>query len=115
MVVNQTNPAIFDCSATGVPTPLIQWYRLDLLLNGTGLGINLRVNLTNTVNVSLGEVSTVVSTLSIRDTLGDDSGAYTCVASSVLSNYTDIVEERDEESVELFVQGKQTIHTPVLV
>ena len=106
LVVNQTNPATFDCSATGGPTPLIQWYQGDLLLDGTGLGINSRVDLTSTVNDgSLGEIGTVMSTLAISNTVGSDSGTYTCLATNVLTNYTQMIEERAEERIDLFVQG----------
>ena len=106
LVVNQTNPATFDCSATGIPTPLIQWYQGNLLLNGTGMDINSRVDLTSTVNDGyLGEIGTVMSTLTISNTMSNDSGTYTCVATNVLTNYTQMIEETAEERIELFVQG----------
>ena len=109
LVVNQTNSAIFDCSATGIPTPLIQWYRGDLLLNGTGPGINARVNVMNSASISLGELGTVMSTLTISDTIGNDSANYTCVATNELTNFTEILEERSDEIIELFVQGKYIV------
>ena len=105
LVVNETNSAIFDCSATGIPTPLIQWYRGDLLLNETGPGVNARVNMMNSVDISLGELGTAVSTLTIARTIGSDSGNYTCVASNEIINNTETVEERRDVSIELFVQG----------
>ena len=106
LVVNQTDSVTFECSATGIPTPLIQWYQSDLLLNGTGPGINSRVNLTTTVNISLGELSTAISSLTISDTMGGDSGNYTCAATNVLTNYTEMTEGRKIVIIELFVQGK---------
>ena len=106
LVVNQTDSVTFVCSATGIPTPLIQWYQGDLLLNGTGPGINSRVNLTTTVNTSLGELSTAISSLTISDTMGGDSGNYTCTATSVLTNYTEMTEGNNIEIIELYVQGK---------
>ena len=103
LVVNQTNPATFNCSATGIPTPLIQWYQGNLLLNGTGLGS--RVDMSSTVNAPFGEVGEVVSMLTISNTMGADSGNYTCVATNELINYTETIVGRDQESIALFVQG----------
>ena len=95
----------FVCSATGIPTPLIQWYQGDLLLNGTGLGINSRVNLTTTVN-AMRELGSVMSSLTISATMGGDSGTYICVATSVITNYTQTTQGRSDEIVKLFVQGE---------
>ena len=105
LVVNQTDSVPFKCSATGIPTPLIQWYQGDLLLNGTGPGINSRVNLTTTETPPLNNFGISASILTIRDTIGSDTGAYTCAATSVLTNYTEVAENRDEERIELVVQG----------
>ena len=105
LVVNQTDPVTFVCSATGIPTPLIQWYRGDLLLNGTGPGINSRVNLTTTVNEPLGELGNAMSTLTINDTMGGDSGDYTCVASNKQFGSDEVIEAADQDTIELFVQG----------
>ena len=105
LVVNATNPATFDCSATGIPTPDIQWYSGDLLLNGTGPGINTRVGLTLTANAPRGELGTAMSMLTINDTVGSDSGLYTCVATNLLTNYTEEVNGSDDENTDLFVQG----------
>ena len=106
LIVNQTDSVTFECSATGIPTPLIQWYQGDLLLNGTGPGINSRVNLITTETAPLGELSTAISSLTISDTMGGDSGNYTCAATNVLTNYTEMSEERKVVIIELFVQGK---------
>ena len=106
LVVNETNSVTFVCSATGIPTPLIQWYRGDLLLNGTGPGINTRVNVTSTEDTPLGELGTVMSTLTISDTIGSDTANYTCVATNELTNYTEMAVATNNEMIELFVQGK---------
>ena len=109
LIVNQTNPVTFECSATGTPTPLIQWYQGDLLLNGTGPGINSRVELTSVMIVPLGEHGTTRSTLAISYTMGGDSENYTCIASNQLINNDKITEARDQETIELFIQGKDII------
>ena len=107
LVVNQTDSVTFECSATGIPTPLIQWYRGDLLIDGTGPGINSRVNLTTTFNAPLGGLGTAMSNLTISDTVGGDSGNYICVATNELTNYTEITQRlSDDEIIELFVQSK---------
>ena len=56
-------------------------------------------------STALGEIGTVMSTLTISNTMGSDSRTYTCTATNVLTNYTQMIEERAEESTELFVQG----------
>ena len=108
LVVNQTDTVTFECSATGIPTPLIQWYQGDLLLNGTGPGINSRVNLTTAVNAPLDELGTAMSTLTINDTIGGDSGNYTCVASNKWFSSDEVMRAIDLDTIELLVQGKCT-------
>ncbi len=106
LVVNQTNSATFVCTATGLPTPLVQWYRGDLLLNGTGMDINSRVELNNTMmDGTQGQISTVISIITITDTIGDDSDTYSCVASNVMINIDAMEDGRDQQNVTLFVQG----------
>ncbi len=106
LVVNQTDSATFVCTITGLPTPLVQWYRGTILLNGTGMGINSRVELNQTMIAgSLGQIDTVTSSLTIKDTLGEDSDTYTCVASNDLI-HNDVMEEgRAEQNITLFIQG----------
>ena len=105
-MVNQADSATFVCTATGLPTPLVQWYRGDLLLNGTGMDIISRVELNNTMmDGSLGQISTVISMITITDTIGGDSDTYSCVASNALLN-NDVMEDgRNQQDVTLFVQG----------
>ncbi len=110
LVVNQTNSATFVCTATGLPTPLVQWYRGDLLLNGTGMDINSRVELNNTIMYgSLGQISTVISMITITDTIGGDSDTYSCVASNALINNGVMEDGRDQQNVTLSVQGNVII------
>ena len=42
----------------------------------------------------------------ISGTMGGDSGSYICVATNVLTNYTEMIEGRKVVIIELFVQGK---------
>ena len=106
LVVNQTDSATFVCTATGLPTPSVQWYRGTLLLDGTGMGINSRVALNQTMAAgSLGQVDTVTSSLTITDTLGEDSDIYSCVTTNNLLNINVTMEGRDQQNTTLFVQG----------
>ena len=104
LIVNQTDSVTFECSATGIPTPLIQWYQNDLLLNGTGPGINSRVDLTSIMNAPNGKLHISWSTLAINPIMGGDSGNYTCIASNQLIDNDEITEVRVQETIELFVQ-----------
>ena len=106
LVVNQTNSATFVCTATGLPTPLVQWYRGDLLLNGTGMNINSRVELNDTMmDGSLGQISTLKSMITITDTIGGDSDTYSCVSSNALINNGVMENGKDQQNVTLLVQG----------
>ena len=98
-VVNQTSSVTFVCAATGIPAPTIQWYRGNMLLNGT----NSRITINDTVfSMPFGDVASVGSSLSIDSTLGSDSGTYRCMATN---NLNDMEIGIDEENVALFVQG----------
>ena len=95
--VNETDPVIFTCSATGIPPPEITWMR-----NGVPFS-NTRVTLTmpELYSTDGGTISFVSRSLTLNNTMDADSGTYTCVASNgnaVTPNVT-----RD---FELFVNGK---------
>ncbi|XP_021701765.1 roundabout homolog 1 [Aedes aegypti] len=68
--VNQTLPvksvAILPCKAAGVPTPVISWYR-----DGIPVLTSSRINITDSGTLTISDLSK-----------NDDSGLYTCVASS---------------------------------
>lgn len=62
--VLEDNPVILQCPATGTPTPLITWYKNDILITGDQVGL-----------VILEDGS-----LQILATEADDSATYKCVA-----------------------------------
>ncbi|XP_053694709.1 roundabout homolog 2-like [Sabethes cyaneus] len=68
--VNQTLPiksvAILPCRATGVPTPVISWYR-----DGIPILTTARINISDSGTLTISDLN--------KD---DDTGLYTCVASS---------------------------------
>ena len=95
--MNVTEPVTFECTATGIPPPTIQWFRGDMLLapeEASGSGQNLLS--TNEVNLHLmlsepsqmlvptltGAVYQVERNLTFN-TNGSGTDLYTCIASNI--------------------------------
>jgi len=95
--VNVTEPVTFECIATGIPPPTIQWFRGDMLLapeEASGSSQNLLS--TNEVNLHLmlsepsqmlvptltGAVYQVERNLTFN-TNGSGTDLYTCIASNI--------------------------------
>lgn len=95
--MNVTEPVTFECIATGIPPPTIQWFRGDMLLapeETSGGGQNL-LN-TNEVNLHLmlsepsqmlvptltGTIYQVERNLTFN-TNGSGTDLYTCIASNI--------------------------------
>ena len=98
-VVNMSDSAIFQCNATGVPPPLIQWFRGQELLN---MSTDTRITLSDPYVVDPPrELATVGRTLTIRDTVNNDTGSYSCRASNAAEG------RMDTETFELFIQGME--------
>ena len=103
--VNETEVAIFECTATGIPPPTISWYR-----NGTELREDLdpRITLSNhsePLFVSRdGEVIYSISrSLMLANTRDDDSAIYTCLASNTVDG--------SYQQFELIVQGWHLLYS----
>ena len=96
-VVNVSDPVTFECVATGVPAPTIQWFRGEDILDSSDS------------RISLGEpalmepsrdLATVRRTLTISSTLKNDTDmAYSCRANNTASGGV------DSEMFQLFIQG----------
>ena len=100
-VVNVTDDIIFQCTATGVPPPDIQWYRGNVRLNSS---TNSRY-VVRDGSVSMPERSLAVVTnyLVINNTEESDAGHnFVCEALNRAKNGIDM------ETFELFVQGNNT-------
>ena len=99
LTVNETEVAIFECTATGIPAPTISWYRNGMeLLSGDS-----RITLSNHTAPTLvqgdgGMVYSVSHTLMLADTRDADSDNYTCVALNIVEN--------DSQEFELIVQSE---------
>ena len=99
-VVNETDPVILMCSATGMPPPEITWMR-----NGVPFS-NTRVTLSDPTIPEIystnGEnIYSVSRNLTLDNTTDADSGIYTCVASN-----GNAVTPTVTQDFELFVNGK---------
>ena len=82
-VVIQPNNAIFTCTATGLPRPLIQW-RVKTSNTGT------QILLSNSTQFLIYENITVererISTLRLLQTNANNTGNYTCIAENIVAS-----------------------------
>ena len=106
--VNEGNSVTFECTATGIPAPEITWLRNGAELNSTSDNRVVLGNASNPVDfvrMDDGEViSQVTRSLTLTDTLDDDSAAnYTCVASNAAMPGVGMMD------FELVVQGMSNI------
>ena len=80
-VVIQPNNAIFTCTATGLPRPLIQW-RVKTS--------NTQILLSNSTQFLIYENITVererISTLRLLQTNANNTGNYTCIAENIVAS-----------------------------
>ena len=96
--VNETETAMFVCSATGIPDPMITWYRIGAELDSSRVVIDSPMAMDFTRNSDNETVRTVTRTLRLTNTEDADSGIYTCNATNSAGN--------DQEPFELIVQSK---------
>ena len=93
----EASPVVFQCTATGIPTPSITWYR-----NGTVLSSisdpRITVGSPSQQLLSSG-VYQVTQTLTITNTADSDSGNYSCVGNNSVG--------MDTSAFVLSVRGKQ--------
>ena len=100
-VVNETNPAVLTCVATGIPAPSITWF-VDasfFMLGGGGGSMMVPIDsdgidysISSTTRVLGSQNIEVTSTLTVHNTAMNDSGVYTCEAMNSLGSVNDTAE-----------------------
>ena len=93
---NENTPVTFRCTATGIPTPDITWYRNgSSLLSSSDPRITVGPPSQQLLSSGLYQV---VQTLTITNTADSDSGSYSCVGNNTVS--------MDTSTFELVVRSK---------
>jgi len=96
--VNETEPVVFTCSATGIPPPEISWMRNGVPFNQTITQVTLSVpTVPELYSTDRGDIYFVSRNLTLDSTMDSDSGAYTCVASNAAASVT--------QNLQLTIQG----------
>ena len=91
--VSQFDEAVFECNATGIPAPDINWYRNGILLNEAA---DSRISLGDPVVTSpatSNDVYEVYRTLTFNSTRDDDTGTYTCVADNGIRRMPNVTQD----------------------
>jgi len=114
-VINVTDTVTFECIATGIPPPTIQWFRGGMLLTPEGMlgngqslvstgELNSRLTLGEPSQMMIptpaGRIYRVERTLTFS-TNGSDTDTYTCMASNI-----NAVQPIATQNFTLFVQGR---------
>ena len=98
-VINVTDPVTFECTATGIPPPTIQWFRDGVLLSS---GVMLSEPSQTMVSVPMGTgMIYQVEQMLTFNTTANDTDTYTCEASNI-----NVVRPTVTQNFTLFVQGE---------
>ena len=82
--VNENSTVIFQCNGTGVPEPVITWYRNGTLINDT------RFSTSSTTLQDSMLIYNVTGSLTLTNAYDTDTDTgYSCVASNTAGNATD--------------------------
>ena len=105
--VNETDSVTFVCVVVGIPAPNISFYQNGTLLDQS---TDQRIALTDNsepqeFQTATGTLFRVSRNLTLDNTMDNDSGTYTCVASNTAANVN--------QDFDLVVQGEE-IYVPSL-
>ena len=98
-IVNETNTTSFTCTAFGIPTPIVEWLKLDDGSNNTTLLFT--SNQTNITEVTNG--NNVTSVLLFTSPVKTDEAMYMCRGTN---NVTNVIESPESVNITFFVQGE---------
>ena len=102
--INITNytrgSVILSCQASGIPLPLINWFKDGVMVEGG----DDRINITTVSSVTQNERN-ITSYISINPLLVDDTGYYYCSTSNGAATGSAVFTDRTESAF-LFVQCK---------
>ena len=76
MLENETNPATFNCQATGEPVPSISWYFKGVIINASNAS---KYNVSNTT-----KDTKITNLLTINNVQSSDVGTYICQAENII-------------------------------
>ena len=93
-VTSSEDDLVLSCSATGFPTPSISWQH-----NNSLVSVMQRVEINETTSFFQ-----INSTLTVRRSMTNDTGNYSCTATSPVTFYSPVV----SEVVLVLVQGQQS-------
>ena len=101
-VINVTDPLTFECIATGIPPPTIQWFRGGVLLS-SGVMLSEPSQTLVSAPMGTGMIYQVERTLTFT-TAASDTGTYTCEASNINE-----VQPTTTQNYTIFVQSESGI------
>ena len=96
IIINQTQEAVFMCTAYGIPTPSITWTKLS---DGSAVTNTATLTITDSVIAT----NTLQSELRFIQGFKADESQYMCRGSNGVTN---VIGSPEDDNVTLFVQGK---------
>ena len=99
-VVNETNTTSFTCTAFGIPTPVVEWFKLSDNGPSTLLSSSSLINITEVINGN-----NVTSVLLFTSPVRTDEAMYMCRGTN---NVTNVINSPENGNITFYVQGMAT-------